>query len=268
MNTREIMELALDMAGMSDIPADSAIYVEGTGIRKILFGIDMGVAEIKIAKDLGFDAVVAHHPQPAVLTFPEIIDIHVRQMMSHGVPEERARAAVARLKHNLEIRYHTGNYDHAPSFARLLGMPYLNIHNPLDEIGRRRMQAAVDQAGTQATVADVVAALETIPEIASAPTRVMVRLGHPLNRAGRVVVSHAAGTNGGSEVAKAYFEHGVDTLVYIHIDPAELAKLVSDCPGKNLIVSGHIASDLVGIMPFVEELRKRGLEVTGVSGIR
>ena len=31
------------------------------------------------------------------------------------------------------------NYDHAPSFARLIDMPYMNIHLALDEVGRQMM---------------------------------------------------------------------------------------------------------------------------------
>jgi len=35
----------------------------------------------------------------------------------------------------------------------------------------------------------------------------------------------------------------------------------------NLVATGHIASDSVGIAPFVKELRERGLEVTPMSGV-
>lgn len=148
-------------------------------------------------------------------------------------------------------------------------MPFLNIHNPLDEIGRKRMQDAVDAYATpDSTVADVVAALNTIPEIAGAPMKVAVRLGEPGNRAGKTVVVHGAGTNGGSLVARLYYLHGVDTVIYIHCAPAEVAKLRQEFPkGKNLIISGHIASDVAGINPFIERLESTGLSITRVSGL-
>jgi len=79
-----------------------------------------------------------------------------------------------------------------------------------------------------------------------------------------VVVSHAAGTNGGYEVAKTYFKHGVGTLIYIHISSADLDRLIADGVG-NLIVTGHIASDSVGINPFLKALEERRVSVTRIG---
>ncbi len=268
MTTQEIMDLALEMVGFHEIPADSGIYVNGTDIERILLGIDMGSAEILLAQEMGYDCVVAHHPQPAIVTFPDIIDKHVNQMVAAGVPEEEAWRAVASLKERLQFSYHAGNYDHAPSVARLVGMPYMSIHNPLDELGRRRMAQAVEEhaSGSEATLQDVVDALMTIPDFKDSPTRPEIRIGDPGAPAGKVMVSHAAGTNGGYEVARAYFAHGVDTVIYIHIAHPAYLKLKQEALG-NLIVSGHITSDRAGITPFVEALREKGVEVTTISGV-
>lgn len=62
MNTDEIMALALSMVGFQEIPTDSEIHVPGEGIRKILFGIDIGSAELLMAKDQRYDLVISHHP--------------------------------------------------------------------------------------------------------------------------------------------------------------------------------------------------------------
>jgi hypothetical protein len=267
--TEQLMQIAMEMAGQTAWPADSMIHVPGKDIKKIIFGIDMGVPEIMLGKQLGYDLVLAHHPDPRVTTFPDVLDLHTDIMVRNGIPEKEAKEAVARFKDGIAAVRHSANYDHAPSFARLLGMPYMNIHNPLDEIGRRIMQEAVDaHVGPESTVADVVAALNTLPEIKNAPTKVAVRLGALSNKAGKTVVVHGAGTNGGSTLARLYFQHGTDTVIYIHCAPAEVAKLKQEFPqGKNLVVSGHIASDVVGINPFIERLESMGLQVTRVSGL-
>jgi hypothetical protein len=57
MNTEEIMELALALAGLDDVPADSQIYHPGEEIERILLGIDIGSAELWLAKELGYDAI-------------------------------------------------------------------------------------------------------------------------------------------------------------------------------------------------------------------
>ena len=267
--TEELMQIAVDLAGQTRWPADSKIHVPGTDIKKILFGIDMGVPELLVGQQLGVDCVLAHHPDASVTTFPEVFDLHTELMVRNGVPSEAAGDAVKKMKEAVAFARHSANYDHATSFARLLGIPYLNIHNPLDEIGRRIMQDAVDRHTTpDSTVADVIAALNTVPEIRNAPTNVELRMGDMANKAGKVVVVHGAGTNGGSALARLYFDHGTDTVIYIHLSPAEAAKLRQEFPtGKNLIISGHIASDLAGINPYIDKLESMGLTVIRVSGL-
>lgn len=95
---------------------------------------------------------------------------------------------------------------------------------------------------------------------------VKILIGDVKNRTGRTVVAHGAYTNGGYDVANAYFENGVDTVVYIHIAYADYVRLKRENKG-NPIISGHIASDSVGTNPFVKALRDKGLEVTTFKGI-
>jgi len=153
--------------------------------------------------------------------------------------------------------------------AKLIDLPYLNIHTPLDEVGRRRLAEVAEAFDPQRTVADLIGALrETFGEFRSAATQIEVRVGRETNRLGRVVMSHGAGTNGGTPVAKAYFEHGVDTVLYIHCRPEDSKRLREEFGDeKNLIVTGHIASDAIGINPYVDRLRAEGLDVTTFSGI-
>lgn len=271
MNTEEIMELALELAGLDDVPADSRIYYPGEGIRKILIGIDIGSAELWMAKELGYDLAIAHHPQGgrAALDFAEVLKNHVRQMVAAGVPQEAAERAIEEKVFDSRVSAQMSNYDHVPSIARLLAMPFMNIHTPLDEIGRQRMAAIVERLSPEATVAELISRLGELPEFRHAETEIDIRLGRPENRIGRAIVSHGAGTNGGYPVAMAYFQHGIDTLIYIHCSPADSKRLGEEFAGsgKSLIVTGHIASDSLGINPFIAELERRGLEVQRISGV-
>jgi putative NIF3 family GTP cyclohydrolase 1 type 2 len=265
------MKIALDMAGFEGIPADSEIFVAGRDIRKVLFGIDIGAAELMMAKDEAFDAVIAHHPSGGRtrLNAWKVFERHVFQMTEMGVPGDVARETVRKKAAALEIEAHSTNYDHLPSIARHLKMPFMNIHNPLDELGRKIVTERIRKltsTGRSATVADVISSIRTIREFQQALTEVKLRHGALSNKAGRIVFSHAAYTNGGYDVAKTYYKYGVDTVVYIHISEPDLAKLRADGVG-NLIVTGHIASDSVGINPFTAELRKRGVEVEAIGGV-
>jgi hypothetical protein len=145
-------------------------------------------------------------------------------------------------------------------------MPYMNIHTPLDEVGRRVMDQQIKtRTEKDVTVKDVVAALNDLPEFKNAVTKIKIRLGKAEYPAGKIVVSHGAGTNGGYEVAKSYFEHGIGTVVYIHIGAEDLAKLKTEQKTGNLIVTGHVASDSVGINPFIHELNRKEVSVTTIG---
>jgi len=267
MNTEEIMELALKLAGLRDVPEDCAIHVNGDNIRKILFGIDAGTPELLLAQQLGYDAVIAHHPQggTATINLHQVFRRHVQQMVAAGIPREEAERAVEKRLEQLEVEAHTRNYGHAVDVARLLKMPYMNIHTPLDEVGRKIMQEKINsKTGENSTVQHVVSALEELHEFQNAATEIKIRLGKAENPAGKVVVSHGAGTNGGYEIAKTYFKHGVGTVVYIHISSGDLERLRAEGKGK-LIVTGHIASDSVGINPLIRELEKRNVSVTRIG---
>jgi putative NIF3 family GTP cyclohydrolase 1 type 2 len=258
------------MAGLREIPGDTAIHHPGGGIRRLLVGIDLRGPELALAKDLGFDAVLTHHPVGvATLNFHRVLRRHVDQMMAAGVPAAVAEAAIAETADGRRVLDSMSNYDHDPSIARLLDMPYLNIHTPLDEIGRQRLATAVESLSPRATVDDLVRHfLETFEEFRVAATRIETLVGGMSRRLGRAMVSHAAGTNGGYPVGKAYFEHGVDTLVYIHCRPDDARRLAAEFgEKKTLVVTGHIASDSVGINPYVDRLRDEGLEVTTASGV-
>jgi hypothetical protein len=267
MNTQEMMELALEMAGFDETPEDSAIYVPGDGIHRILFGIDVEAAELHIAQQLGYDAAVAHHPTGCLPASWPVFMRHVDQMVAAGVPESAAQEVAERMATRLRRMDMLANYDHVPSVARLLGMPYMNIHSPLDEIGRQRIQAEIDacrSANPDVTLQGVIDHLMGMPEYQTAATQPEVVLGDPDARAGQAVLSHAALDNGGFPVADAYFEHGVDTVIYIHLDEPELQKLRQVGRGQ-IIVLGHIASDSAGINPFIEALEERGLEVDRID---
>ncbi len=267
MDTEEIMRLALKLAGLKDVPEDSAIYVSGDNIRKIFFSIDAGVPELLLAKQLGYDAVFAHHPQggTATINFHQVFKRHIQQMVAAGVPMEEAEEAVKKRLEELEVEAHTRNYGHAVDVARLLKIPYMNIHTPLDEVGRKIMTGRINsRIRKNSTVQDVISALKELPEFKNAVTEIKIRLGKAENPAGKVVVSHGAGTNGGYEIAKTYFKYGVGTVVYIHIRPRDLEKLKAEKRG-NLIVTGHIASDSVGINPIIHELEKRNVSVRRIG---
>jgi putative NIF3 family GTP cyclohydrolase 1 type 2 len=272
LSTENILQIALDLSGFSKPPADTAIYIPGRDLKSALVGIDMETPEILLAKQLGFDLVISHHPEggEALLHFPDVLTRFIEMMESHGVPPGQAREAADPILYNARCNAHLANYDRAPSAARLLGIPYMNIHLPLDEIGRRRMEASAANLPEDATVRDLVEGFEEkLPEFRAAGTEIEIRVGARFQRLGRLAIVHGNGTNGGYPVARALFEHGVDTVVYIHCSGPDSKRLADEFQErrKNLVITGHMASDSLGVNPFVDELERRGMKVKCMSGV-
>jgi hypothetical protein len=268
-NTDTLMKIALDLVDFDAVPDDSAIYVTGDEIERVLFGLDIGVGELVMAHRLGYDCVIAHHPVGVPHRAWRVFERHVEFLVGAGVPEEVAREAVEPKMETLRVRGQARNYEQVPMAARRLGMPFLNIHCPLDEMGRRVMQATVDDvlaADPEAALSDLVEALRGLPAARRAETEVTIPLGQPTARAGRTVVAHGALTNGGHHVAHAYYEHGVDTVIYIHVSPEDLKRLRGNGDGQ-LVVTGHVVGDAFGIEPYVAALRAEGLQVDVLSQV-
>ncbi len=272
--TGNLMQLALDLVGWRNTPGDSGIHVPGRNIKRLLVGLDIDTGDLLLAQKMGFDAVLAHHPTgtPASLTSWQLYRRHTEMLTKMGVPLYVAEATVEDRVQELRVQAHTSNYDRVSGAARMLHLPFLNIHSPQDELGRQMMQQAVDElleAEPDATVGEVAAHLSaSFPEFQNASTRIAVRVGDPDRRAGLTVVAHGALTNGGAPIAQAYWEHGVDTVIYIHIAPSEVNVLRSVGLPGNLIISGHIASDSIGINSYLQAAEERfGLEIVRLNGI-
>jgi hypothetical protein len=271
MTTEEVMRVALELAGLRDVPSDSGVHVPGKSVRRIFATIDCDVADLLMARALRCDTVITHHPEGvASLNGWKVIARQVDQMVECGVPVARAEAAIQRRMQSVELASHVRNYLRVVQAAQLLNLSFLNVHLPCDVISRRLITEKVtpfNQPESRATVAEVIAALQEIPEQKLAATEPKVRLGGPDRLAGRVAVAMAGYTNGGVDVLKAYFEAGVGTVLMMHFPEADLKEAREQKLAGNLVITGHMASDSIGINVYLDDLARRGLEVIRAGGI-
>lgn len=271
MNTKDILNIALELAGIDFIPADSGIQVEGENIKKVLIGVDMETPELLIGQKLGVDLVISHHPNSDSqrIDFHNVMDIQIDKMVEYGVPINRAQKALAKKKAEVALGSHVSNYDRSSSAARLLEIPFMNIHLPADIIGEKFTQKYLDDFTVdkpKATCGDIVDALNELEIYKNAIASPVIRVGSESSYAGKVVVLFAGGTNGGTDVYKSYFDAGVGTIVCMHV-PEDVRKAVVEQNIGNVIVAGHMASDSIGLNKIIDTLKEKGLDVQKMSGI-
>lgn len=272
LTAEEIMATALEVADLTEVPEDSGIiYDSGKPIKKAMFGVDMEAAEILIAKQLGYDAVITHHPKGGspMVNLYKVMDNQILRMVKAGVPINKAQKALAERQGEVERASHVSNFDRAVSAARVLDMTFIGIHTPADIVAENTVQEHLDRSlegNPMAKLKDVLAALRKLPEYAKVPAGPVIRVGSEDSYAGKVWVTMAGGTGGGEEVAKAYFEAGVGTLVVMHM-PDKVIKAVREQNIGNVVVAGHMASDSIGINGIIAALEARGLQITRMSGV-
>jgi putative NIF3 family GTP cyclohydrolase 1 type 2 len=284
LDTDEIMAMALELAGFSEIPEDSGIHVRGNNIKKIIFTMDVNVGVLHMAKQLGFDAVVGHHPCGALFKQGEVYRRHIDLLEKHGIPRGKALHALAEsidsAVHRMENRRFRMLHFESPNntvlevdAAKLLGLPLMNVHNPLDETGRRILQAKIDEATSKNPgwkLKDVLQLIEELPEARYAREQYGISprifVGEPDFGASKVAFVHGAKTAPSGEIINFYWENGFKTVVILHAEVETLESLRKVNKG-NLICTGHFLGDAIGITPFIHKLREKGLEVVCMGGI-
>ncbi len=281
--TDELMQLATELAGLAEAPLDSGVHVPGCGIRRVIFALDVNVGLLVLAKQLGYDAVIGHHPCATLLDQGEVYKEHYRLVTRFGLSEADARAefgpSLERTVRRLRNRRLRSIYYESPNqtflevdAARALGIAFLNIHNACDELGRQIGQARLDgvlAANRQATLGDLVDAMYALPETRIAAQHYDIPLELAIGErdapAGRAAFVHGCLSAPEHDIVRFYWRHGISTVMALHAAFEDLERLKQD-PEGNLILTGHYAGDSYGFTPFVRALRERGLEVRCMGG--
>jgi hypothetical protein len=271
MNTTNLMNTALKLAHLDSMPYDTDIIVAGENVKKVLIGIDMETPELLLARELGFDCVVSHHPKAdnCVVDFAKVMDVQINRMVKSGVPINKAQKALKKQQLSIDLGRHASNYDRISSAARLMNMPYLNIHIPADFITEEIVQSKLDTAfinKPKTKLKNIIEELNSWDYYKGKIAKPIIRVGSGEDYAGKIEVLMAGGTNGGVDVYKSYFDAGVGTIIAMHV-PENVKKAVAEQNIGNIIIAPHMPSDSIGLLEIVKAWRKEGFEVTCMSGI-
>ncbi|MCL5432931.1 MAG: NGG1p interacting factor NIF3 [Patescibacteria group bacterium] len=264
-----------DKESLKNPYADSRI-VSGdpkTPVKKILAGIDIDVGEVLLADRLNqkgekIDLLFGHHPHGAALaSLDEVMDLQIDLMASFGVPVNIAEALLSERISQVKRGVNPSNHFQSIDAAKLLDFPFICVHTAFDNLGSNFLTNYLAKKDLE-TVGDVVDAIEEIPEFSEAKEKKagpMITAGSRKNRAGRVVVSGFTGGTGGSKLIYEKLAHaGVGTVIEMHMNEAHFEEAKKH--HLNVIISGHMASDSLGINIFFDELEKRGIKIIPCSG--
>jgi len=257
--------------------ADTRI-LNGTGdeeVKVALVGIDMEMAELLLADRLSskgqrIDLVVAHHPEgKAFANFYEVMHMQADILNKFGVPINVAESLLAGRVKEVERRLSPVNHARAVDVARLLGIPFLCVHTPADNMVSSYLQSTFDKRRPD-IIEDILKILKEIPEYKEAARNnagPKILIGSKERRAGKIFVDMTGGTEGSRDIFKSLVNSGIGTIVGMHL--SEDHRKEAEKHHMNVVIAGHISSDNVGMNLMLDKLQKTGsLEVLACSGFR
>ncbi len=268
-----------DRESLSNPYSDSRILY-GTGeeeVGGILAGIDIEVGEVLLCeklreRGLKIDLLLAHHPGGrAYANLYDVMRIQSDILCRFGVPISVAEDLMDGRIREVERKLMPANHTRAVDAARLLGMPFICLHTPSDNMVATYLQGTFDEKAPY-TVSDVMDILKSIPEYREA-SRIgagpRILLGSGTRKAGRIFVDMTGGTEGSKEIFQSMASGGVNTIVAMHL--SEEHRKEAEKNHLNVVIAGHISSDNLGMNLLLDGLGKAAgspLTVHECSGFR
>ncbi len=266
-----------DRESLQNPYADSRI-LNGSGeeeVKTVLVGIDIEVGEILLCESLKnrgetVDLVVSHHPEG--VAFANLYSVMYMQsdiLSRYGVPINIAEDLMEQRVREVERRLMPLNHTRAVDSARLLGIPFLCLHTPADNMVTTFLQRSFEEKNPY-LLSDIISFLRSLPEYREAARNgagPKVLLGVENRRAGKIFVDMTGGTEGSKDIFQSLALSGVNTLVVMHL--SEEHRKEAEKNHLNVIVAGHIASDNLGMNLLLDEvLRGSETRVLSCSGFQ
>jgi len=250
--------------------ADSRILNDNKKeVKKVLVGIDIQPSEIMMAKELGCDTVIAHHPLGLALAdLGDVMHLQAEVLAQYGVPINVAEALTKERISEVARGVSASNHYRTVDAAKLMGINLICLHTPCDNMAATFLEDIITKAKPE-TVGEIIATLKKVPEYQEAIRRKAgpkIFVGHEENSAGKIVVTEiTGGTEGAVGIYEKMSQAGIGTVIGMHMD--EERKREAQKHHINVVIAGHISSDSLGVNRFLDEVEKKGVQIIPCSGL-
>lgn len=266
-----------DLESLKNPYSDSRILA-GTGdevVKTALVGIDIEVSEVLLADALNtkgrkIDLLIAHHPSGrAYANLHMVMQMQADILGRFGVPINVAEDLMEGRMREVQRRIMPVNHTRPVDAARLIGLPFVCLHTPADNMVATYLQRLCDDKKPY-RISDLLDLLFEIPEykegaMNSAGPEIL--LGSKSRKVGKVFVDMTGGTEGSKEIFQSMAQSGINTILAMHL--GEDHRKEAEKYHMNVVIAGHIASDNVGINLLLDEVCKTSaLEIQTCSGYR
>lgn len=243
--------------------------------KRALVCIDADKQEVVLAhlmRQMGksIDVVIAHHPEGrALVDLTKVMLIQETVMAEHGVPINIVEKLLAVRIGKLDRGLHPVNHYQVIDTARLLDVPYMCCHTPADNSVHAFMTDFIKKREKNLkNVGDLMDAFLDIEEFQEAEKLgigPMIFAGSRSSKLGKIAVTGmTGGTSGNEDIYEQLSRAGVGTVVEMHM--SESPKEKAEKHHMNVVITGHMASDSVGMNLVLDHMEKAGLEIVPAGG--
>ncbi|MFA5198501.1 MAG: NGG1p interacting factor NIF3 [Candidatus Omnitrophota bacterium] len=247
-------------------------------VKKIMVGIDIEVGDLLLADRVrqreGLDLVLAHHPEgKAYAGLYKVMELQKDLLEQAGVKKESAAKLIDDRIFEVERGVLPQNHTRPVDAARILDLPFMNLHTPADNQVHRYLEDTFKKKiSRKCSLEGVVKALNTIEEYRIAgrfDTGPRVILGNPKRPAGKIMLEMTGGTEGPKDAFEKIYRAGIRTLVSMHLSEGHLKKARE--ANLNVVIAGHISSDTLGLNLLLDKIEKQSgeeFEIISCSGFQ
>jgi len=249
---------------------DSGIWVDnGRPVKKALAGIDVTTGSLMMAKSLGFDTYINHHPiGKGLAQLDDVMHLQADVLAMYGVPINIAESLLQPRISEVSRGMQAVNHYQAVDSAKLIGVNLMNVHTPADNLVASFLKKETEKRRPE-YVSELIDFLKEVPEYKKAE-----ELGAPIKliagsedrRTGKVAFTEiTGGTEGAKNIYSVMSNAGIGTIVAVHL--SEEHRKNAEEAHLNVIVASHIASDSLGMNLFLDELEKKEIEIVPCGGL-
>ncbi|MFH1233739.1 MAG: NGG1p interacting factor NIF3 [Patescibacteria group bacterium] len=239
-------------------------------VKKILAGIDIDGGELLLAEKIGgVDLVISHHPRGKALAgLDDVMQLQIDILAKYGVPVNIAEKLLQKRIEEVARGLAPVNHNRVVDMARLLKIPLMCIHTPADNLVAKFVDEKIKKDEPE-TIGEIIKSLKEISEyqeavkIGAGPK---IFVGKEESRCGKIVLTEiTGGTEGAPSMYEKLAQAGAGTIISMH--QSEEHRKEAEAANLNVIVSGHISSDSIGLNLFLDELERKGIKIVPCSGL-
>jgi putative NIF3 family GTP cyclohydrolase 1 type 2 len=250
--------------------SDTRVFVDNKKeVKKVMVGIDITPAEIMIAKSIGVDTVISHHPIGSALAdLADVMHLQVEVLADYGVPINVAEALTKERISEVARGVSSSNHYRVVDAASLLGINLMCVHTPCDNLAAKFLDRAIKKKKPE-VVGEIVEAIEEIPEYQEAKKRKSgptIFVGDKNSLTGKIALTEiTGGTENSTGLYQKMSQAGIGTIVGMHMSEKHVKEARKHF--MSVVTAGHISSDSLGVNQFLDAVEKKGVEIVPCSGL-